>query len=291
MSDTPFAAPHHLTTRETMLRPDSANARSSGGGMTVAYGTDDGMIVEFFEDTEFMEYLSAQTGHPIYRMRIMTRIVQPGNTKTVWVHPTKGIKYDMVIDPESGEYHTNWEELEICENGDVPEHVKYANAWRRFLKKGVSSDSGLPIEEWGVVSKSYAQSLKTQNIHTVEALAGLTDQAAQSIMGAVKYRDLARAYMDDRKRLEIVAHEQARSSVAEEKLAEALGKIDALQQHVLALQAQVNRGPTAMGGGQAQPAVPLGSQLRDYNNAEATRQMSVKDAKKKHKIPVDERAA
>jgi hypothetical protein len=286
MSDTPFAGPHHLTTRETMLRPESNNARSSEGGMTVAYGTDDGMIVEFYEDTQYMEFLSQQTGHPIYRMQIMTRIVQPGNTKTVWVHPCTGIKYDMAIDPQSGEYHTTWEELDSCENGDVPEHLKYPKAWKRFMRKGVSADTGLPIEEWGIVSKSYAMSLKAMHVHTVEALASLTDQAAQTIMGAVKYRDLARAYLDDRQKMAIVSREQANASQANEQLAEALGKIEALQQHVLALQQRLNDGPTAMGGGRMIGVAPVvADELKTYNQQEKIRQTSVKDAKRKHKIP------
>lgn len=288
-----FARPHHLTTRETMLRPEARNASQSAGNMTVSYGLDDGMLVEFYEDPEFMEYLSKQVGHPIYRMRIMTRIIQPGNTKTVWCHQTKGIEYEMVIDPESREYHTNWDIQEVCDNGDVPEPVKYPNAWNKFMRKGISADTGHPIEEWGTVSRSYAMSLKAMHVHTVEALASLSDIQAQNIMGAIKYRDLAKAYLDDRVKTEIVAREQEKAARYEEQCANQARQIEALQQHVLALQSRLNGGEgAAPAGGRLIESTEVGSQLGKYNEAERTRQMSTSDARKRHKIPVaDPKAA
>lgn len=292
MSDVPdFAPPHHLGNRSTEIRPGSQNSRSSDGAMTVSYGLDEGMLVEFFEEPLYMEYLSKSVGHPIHRLNIMTRIVQPGNRNTVWCHQTKGIVYEMLVDPESGEYHTNWDIQEVCDNGDPPEPSKYPNAWAKFMRKGISSDVGLPIEQWGTVSRSYAESLKMQHIHSVEALAQLTDQAAQSIMGAVKYRDLARAYLDDRQKSAIVAKEQERASRFEEQASQLAKQVEALQQHVMLLQTRLNGAdmpapdPRRMGQGQ------VAEQLGIYNQAEGTRQMSVGEAKKKHKIPPRDKAA
>lgn len=277
MNDTPnFAPPRDI-------RKDGSN--------TVSYGMDDGMLVTFYEEPLYMEFMSKQVGHPIFQNRIMTRLIQPGNNKTVWVHQTKGIKYEMLLDPDSGEYHTAWEELEQCEDGGVPEPLKYANAWKRFMRQGISADTGVPVEEWGAITKSYALSLKAMHVHTVEALAGLSDQAAQSIMGALKYRDLAKAYLDDRARTQIVAREQEKASQALEENAELKRQIESLRQHVGTLQAQVNN---AHGGAPAAPSLTnqeLGQQLKTYNQAEGTRQMSVKDSKKRHKIPVDDKAA
>ena len=280
-----FAPPHSLRTRESQLRPGSANARESSGNMTVSYGTDDGMIVEFFEEPLFMEYLSKQVGHPIFRLQIMTRIRQPGNRNTVWVHATKGISYDMAVDPESGEYHTDWDIMEACENGDMPEPVKYPNAWNRFMRKGVMADSGMPIEQWSVITRSYAESLKASNVHTVEALAALTDNAAQNIMGAIKYRDLARAHLDERKRSEIVSREQERASRWEEDSKQKAKQIEGMQATILALQSQMAelRG-VAPPSGDRQPhvAAAIAPQLK---------QMSATNARKKHKIPGPDKAA
>jgi len=273
--------------RET---PDFAPPRDirKDGTMTVSYGEEAGMIVEFYEEPLYMEYLSKTVGSPIYRMQIMTRLLQPGNNKTTWVHQTKGITYDMVVDPESGEYHTSWDVLEVCENGDAPEPTKYPQAWNRFLRKGVSADVGLPIEQWGAISRSYAESLKAQHIHTVEALSQLTDQAAQNIMGAVKYRDLARAHLDEKARTRIVAKEQERAARFEETCAMQSKQIQELTASVLALQAQL------ASNGQIAPIIPaapnpqLGSQAA---NGAQLKQMSKAQAGKKHKIPGPETAA
>ena len=292
MSDAPdFAAPVTLTTRESLVRPGQQNERHSAGGMTVQYGMDAGMMVTFFEEPEHMEFLSKQCGHPIYRMRIMTRIVMPGNRTTVWVHATKGIKYEMVIDPQSGEYHTDWEIMEACENGDPPEPVKYPNAWRAFERKGISSDSWHPIEQWGTVTRSYAESLKSQHIHTVEALAGLTDQAAQSIMGGIKYRDLARAYLDERASLEIVSKEQERAARAEERNRHLEEQVSAMQAHIMNLNARLN----SSGAMTPEPAGRMvGSQptnTAELAAAGQVQQRSVEESKRKHKIPPREAAA
>lgn len=281
MSDVPdFAGPRTLVSREAMVRPGTGNERHSQSGMVVSYGLDDNMIVEFYEEPLHMEYLSKQVGHPIFRMQIMTRIIQPGNRNTVWTHQTKGITYEMVIDPESGEYHTNWDLQEVCDNGDPPEPVKYPNAWKRFMRKGTSADVGLPIEQWAVVSRSYAESLKAQHIHTVEALAGLTDQAAQNIMGAIKYRDLARAHLDDRARSQIVAREQEKATRAEEQNQHLAKQVEALQQHVLALQAKLAGSDLPM---------PVHGQNRMVTEtapiAGELKKMSKANAQKKHRIP------
>lgn len=258
-----------------MDMPDLAPPRDlrKDGSMSVSYGTDDGMVVTFYEEPLLMEYLSKQVGHPIFQMRIMTRILQPGNNKTVWVHPTKGITYEMAIDPQSGEYHTDWEVLEVCENGDVPEPVKYPKAWARFMKKGVSSEVGLPIEQWAAVTRSYAEALKLMNVHTVEALAQLSDQAAQSIMGAIKYRDLARAYLDESKKIEVVSKAQEIAARAEEQLAEMRAEIAGLKAHVASLQSRGAEAPAARSPADA-AAIP--QQLK---------KMSVENARKKHAIP------
>lgn len=213
------------------------------GAAQVSYGDDAGWLVTFREEPEFMEYLTKQAGSPVYRNRIMTTMISPGNTKTVWDHATTGIAYEMVIDEESGEVHTSWEVQEQCENGDVPEPVKFPNAWARFLKKTTTAVEGWPIEEWGVVSKTYAQSLKSQNVHTVQQLAAMTDQNAQSIMGALKYRDLAKAALDERAKTRILSREQERASRAEEQVALLTKQVADMQASILRMQAESGSAP------------------------------------------------
>jgi hypothetical protein len=258
--------------------------RKDGSGM-VAYGNDDGMLVEFHDENFFMEYLSKVSGSPIYQTRIYTRILQPGNRNTVWDHLTKGIEYEMVEDPDTHEYHTSWNVLEVCENGDIPEPIKYPKAWARFLKKNIEADVGYPVEQWGTITRSYAQSLKAQNIHTVEALANLNDQQAQSIMGALRYRDLAKAFLDEKQRTMIVAREQERAAKFQE-LSETQAKQIAEMRDILqGLQAQLANQP----GG---PQPKIDRRTSEYRNAQnEMKQMTRKQANKKHQIPSASEAA
>lgn len=260
---TPFAGPRTL------------RGGDSGGAASVAYGDDAGWIVTFREEPEFMEYLSKQSGAPVYRNRLMTNMISPGNTKTIWDHPTTGISYEMTIDPESGEVHTVWEIMEQCENGDSPEPLRFPNAWARFLKKTTTAVEGFPIEEWGVITKTYAASLKAQNIHTLQQLANLSDMNAQSIMGAIKYRDLAKAALDDRAKTRILSREQERASQAEEKNALLTKQVAELQEAVLRLQAERSTAaPSQVFQGDRAPAAHAASapQLRQLSTAQAKKQ-------------------
>jgi hypothetical protein len=208
----------------------------------VNYGLDKELIVEFYIKPYPMEYLTESMGFPIFQDRVWCRIVAPGNSKTVWDTLASGIDYDTAIDPESGEYHTTWEVLAQCANGDEPDAVKYPNAWARFMKKGEKADDGWPIEEWGVVTRSYAESLKLMNIPTVEALAAISDATVATVMGGRKYRDLARAALDERQKNKIVAMEQARASRAEEKSNLQDEQIKQLQATITQMQAQFAQG-------------------------------------------------
>lgn len=289
---TEFAPPRDVGNRATQLRQGSRNASMSEGGGTVSYGLDEQLFVEFYPEQVHMEYLSKQAGSPIFQERIFTRIIMPGNRLTVVVHQTKGITYETVQDPDSGEFHTNWDVMEQQENGDPVEPDKYPNAWRRFMKVGISADNGLPVEQWGVITRSYAASLKAQNIHTVEALAGLSDQMAQNIMGAVKYRDLARAHLDEKERTRVVSKAQEAATAAEERSLIQARQIEALQAEVMRLQHAMTQGPQQGFGGDQRPmtAHEIGElnsqrQVQGTHHPGGVRKVSVADAKKKHQIP------
>lgn len=245
-----LAPPHHLKTAAGG-RLDVRPTDRVGGAVAYSAADDEGFIITFREDTEYMEALSKSAGHPIYRLRIMTNMVSPGNTKTVWDHPTTGLQYTMSEDPDSGEIHTEYEVLEQCENGDIPEPLRFPRAWNRFLRRSTAAHDGLPIEEWGAISKTYAASLKAMNIHTVQALAGLSDSNAQNIMGAVKYRDLAKAFLSERAKTALVAQEQEKAARAQEESADLRRQVKELQDSVMQLTQALTQGtalPQALAG-------------------------------------------
>lgn len=239
-----FAPPRTLASKVSESNPVAAvhYGKPGEGGA----GLDGELIVEFYIKPYPMEYLTQSMGFPIFQDRIWVRIVAPGNSKTMWDTLAAGIEYDTAIDPDSGEYHTTWEVLAQCANGDAPDASKYPVAWSRFMRKGEKTDDGWPLEEWGVVTRSYAESLKMINIPTVEALAALTDATASSIMGGRKYRDLARAALDERQRNKIVASEQAKAARAEEKSNLQDEKIKQLESTIAAMQSQFAQGMQVM---------------------------------------------
>jgi hypothetical protein len=196
------------------------------GGSAVAYGTDDGLLAEFEKKPVLLEAVSRERGYPCYEDRLFTRIIAPGNTKTVWYHQTKGveIKYD-----DDG----NFVDIAIEDLPNEPaEPNRFPKAWQRFLKRDEKITQGWAIEEWGAIPRSFAETLKAMNVPTVEALAALKDADAQTIMGGIKFRNLAKAAMDDREANAQLAAAQEKNAKDDEEKAEMKRQIAGLKEQL-----------------------------------------------------------
>ena len=194
----------------------------------VQYGLDDGLLVEFYIKPKLMEAMSQQRAMPLYQDRIFTRIVSPGNTKTTWDYETKGVIYKVDADHQVTGYDVD-EMLPI----EVCDPLRFPKAWERFTKKGQKISEGWAIENWGAITRSFAESLKAMNIHTVEALAALSDANASGMMGGLKFRNLAKAALDEQKLLSLASEEQERANRAEDANKQ-------LKDQIAAMQAQIN---------------------------------------------------
>lgn len=195
----------------------------------VQYGLDSGLLVEFYIKPKLMQAISDTRAMPTYEDRVYTRIVSPGNTKTTWDYETKGLTYQHDEVGAVLKYEVN-ENLAV-EDCDP---IRFPNAWARFTKKNEKMSQGWAIEQWGAIPRSFAESLKAMNIHTVEALAGLSDASATGFMGGLKFRNLARAALDEQKTLEIASAEQERANKAEERVRQ-------LEETVKAMQAELQQ--------------------------------------------------
>lgn len=194
----------------------------------VSYGLDDGLLVEFYIKPKLMQAKTEEQGFPHYEDRVFTRIVAPGNTKTTWDHETKGLVYSENEEGEASEYSVDdMLPIEVCEP------MRFPKAWERFLKKGQKVTEGWAIEQWGAITRSLAENLKAMNIHTVEALAGLSDANAANVMGGLKYRNLAKAALDEAQLMSLASVEQERANRAEERE-------KALTEQLKAMQAQID---------------------------------------------------
>lgn len=204
-------------------RPIDINA-----GGRVSYGMDDGLLVEFYIKPLLMQALTEERSTPTYEDRVYTRIVAPGNTKTTWDYETKGIIYGYDDDGQVVSYSVN-ENLPV----EVCDPIRFPKAWERFTKKGLKVTEGWAIENWGAITRSLAETLKGMNIHTVEALAGLSDANVTNIMGGLKYRNLAKAALDEAQLMSLASVEQERANRAEERERQ-------LTQQLAAMQAQID---------------------------------------------------
>lgn len=215
---------------------DEAFARPvtlKGDGRTVSYGLDDGLLVEFYIKPKLMQALTEERSQPTYQDRIYTRIVAPGNNKTSWDYETKGVNYLLDAEGQVCQY----EVVEVPNEPACP--LRFPKAWARFEKKDQKLKEGWDLSEWAAITRSFAENLKAYNVHTVESLAALSDANADNIMGGRKYRDLAKAALDEAALLSIAAVEQERANKAESLVRQQNEKIEALQAQVAALQMDV----------------------------------------------------
>lgn len=219
---------------------DEAFARPvtlKGDGRTVSYGLDDGLLVEFYIKPKLMQALTEQLGQPTYQDRIYTRIIAPGNNKTAWDHETKGVGYltEEIFDAHGRSIPqvVGYEVIELT--NEPAEPVRFPKAWERFEKRGQKLKEGWDLAEWGAITRSFAENLKAYNVHTVEALASLSDANADNIMGGRKYRDLAKAALDEASILSLATIEQDRANKAEERAKQLEDKVEALTAQIAAL--------------------------------------------------------
>lgn len=142
---------------------------------------------------------TAEAGHDVYDEREYVRIVVPGD------------KSSLLFQPSNDSYRR-----------------RFPRAYDAFKarEKG-QKESGMPIEQWAVVSRSVAMTLRSAHVHTVEALCEVSENLIDrlSVPNARELQAKARAWLA-----------QARDGAeATRKAAEN----EALQKTIASLQAQI----------------------------------------------------
>jgi len=144
-----FARPHDLRDFD----------KGAGTGM-VAYSSEKDLHARFYIRPYLMEFLSEQMGHPIFQDRIWIEIIVPANNKTRYDTLAKGVTYVLREDPDSHELYTEFKIQKVCDNGEATDMDKYPKAWANFEARNERKlDVGFPIDEWPVITRSYAESL------------------------------------------------------------------------------------------------------------------------------------
>lgn len=180
------------------------------------HGNDAGLYVEFrmapspYPNPEKSE----EAGYPVYEDVPWIRIMYPGDRTKVTDRPAKLKKDDL--------------------SDTVPtDNVRFRDQWDAFQDVTKKATSGFPIEEWPLMTRSEAEFLKGQGIHTVEALANLPDSSL-TWLGARQRKNQAQAWMESAKEHAVESklakeNEQLKSQIEAletqlHELAESVGK-------------------------------------------------------------------
>ena len=155
---------------------DLADAKiiKDGNRMHVVHGDDKGLFVEFEKLPVHQEFDSEQAGRPIFKEVDYVTIHFPGDATKRVCRPVK-LKSDASTpsDPE-----------------------RFPRQWERYQRLELQVQDGTPLEQWPMLNRADARSYKAINIHTVEALAAVSDQNLDSLgHGGRLIRDKAVAWL------------------------------------------------------------------------------------------------
>jgi hypothetical protein len=136
---------------------------------------DSRLQVRFYKRAVQQEQETLQAGRPIYKEFDFVHICVAGDSLTE-------------IDTYVTEQHKH----------------RFAIQWAQYQNRVGADDTqivGTPVGEWPLVSKSQAEELRAMKFHTVEAIAGASDQQLQRLgmaagMSPYAFRDKAKAFLN-----------------------------------------------------------------------------------------------
>jgi hypothetical protein len=138
-------------------------------------GADSRLQVRFYKKSVQQEQESIDAGRPIYKDFDFVHICVAGDTLTE-------------IDTYALNSHKQ----------------RFPIQWANYMNRVGAHDEevvGTPVSEWPLVSKSQAEELRAMKFHTVESIAGASDQQLQRMgmaagMSPYAFRDKAKAFLN-----------------------------------------------------------------------------------------------
>ena len=136
---------------------------------------DSRLQVRFYKRPVHQEQESLEAGRPIYKEFDFVQICVAGDTLT-----------------------------EIDTYALASHKQRFPIQWANYQNRVGANDEeivGTPVSEWPIVSKSQAEELRAMKFHTVEAIAGASDQQLQRMgmaagMSPYAFRDKAKAFLN-----------------------------------------------------------------------------------------------
>lgn len=125
------------------------------------------LFVTFMTEAIEFKAESEKAGRPIFRDVAFVRIIVPGDVNNI-----------------------------IERKATKEDELKFPRAWARYKAEQAEAMDGMPLEQWPQITRSLLKELKYFEVHTVEQLAGLSDNQVSKLgMGFVDYRNKAKAYL------------------------------------------------------------------------------------------------
>lgn len=154
-----------------------------------------------------------KAGHEVYKDVEHVKIVVPGDRHSLYFQPATDVY-----------------------------RKRFPKAYEAFKKAGAQPLEGMPIEQWAVVSRSLALTMRACNIHTVEALAAVHDTHIDKLgFNAREMREKAKAWLAS-------AQDNATTmALAAEKKA-LQDQLASMQAQILALTAKADKTTPLLGG-------------------------------------------
>jgi hypothetical protein len=95
---------------------------------------------------------TAKAGHPVFREVEYCKKAVPGNRQSIALQPATD-----------------------------QDKERFPKAYAAFKERGAKPITGLPVEEWPIITRSQAMTLRAMHIHTVEALANVNEANVGSL--------------------------------------------------------------------------------------------------------------
>lgn len=120
------------------------------------------MFVRFYSKTKQNEAKSIEAGRPIFDEVEMVEVTLPGDRFYQPHFPAHEVAVTWDAEKKTDDTRT-WAE-------------RFPNEYAAFKTSHIPSESGLPLEEWGFITRAQASELKALKIHTVEQLAAVNER-------------------------------------------------------------------------------------------------------------------
>lgn len=178
-------------------------------GLTVQHSDDRILNVTFYERAVQNNFQTTAKGYPVFDPVVFCRILTPGNTSSIWDQPARDI-----------------------------DKQRFPRHWAHFENKTTHMESGLPVDQWSVISLTTAATLKALNIHTVETLAQVSDANVFKIgTGGTELREKAKAFVASHKEPDLaqklavdLQHQKEDNEALRTQMAEMSARVAAMEQ-------------------------------------------------------------